>query len=162
MNLLSGSERELPPLGAGIIPEAVAWARDGRTIYVATANGPWSAAAPPADPAPHRLAGPDSLAGDSALAVLVGDPPFARVGPCAAGTHDLCAFAPGRPPALLDSIARDPLRWGGDSLGYFIGDRLVVRPVGPGRVRELHIERLPPHPRQATWFPGLPESTPAR
>lgn len=161
MDLLNGRETDLP-LDRGVVPEAVAWSRDGGAIDVATSAGTWQLSPPPAAPAPRRLSGPDSLAADSALAVLVGDPPFARVGPCQVGGDALCAFTGEAPPAPVDSPAHHPFRWGGDSLAYFVGERLVVRPVGPGRPREVQIERAPEHPRDATWFGGLTTPNPVR
>lgn len=154
MNLLNGNERELP-LGDGVVPRAAAWSRDGRTIYARTSNGIWSVAVPPAAPAPRHLGGSDSLTADSALTVLVGDPPFARIAPCREGVEDLCAVPAAGAPQVVDSPAHGPFRWGSDSLAYFVGDRMLVRSVGPGRPREIRIERAPGHLRDATWFPGL-------
>lgn len=161
MDLLNGRETDLP-LAHGVVPEQVAWSRDGAVIYVATSAGTWALAAPPGAPAPHRLSGGDSLAADSALTVLVGDPPFARIGPCRPGAEAICAFAGAARPTAVDSPAHHPFRWGSDSLGYFVGEHLVVRPVGPGRPREVRIERAPDHPREATWFGGLTPPNPAR
>lgn len=158
MDLLNGRETDMP-LDQGVVPEQVAWSRDGATIYIATSNGTWAIAAPPARPAPHRISGLDSLAADSALAVLVGDPPFARIALCRPGSDAICAFAGTAPPTPVDSPAHHPFRWGGDSLGYFMGENLVVRPVGSGRPREVRIERAPDHPREATWFGGLTAPT---
>lgn len=161
MDLLNGRETDLP-LDGSVVPEQVAWSGNGRTIYVATSNGTWALAAPPGRPAPHRLSGVDSLAADSALAVLVGDPPFARIAPCRSGAGAICAFAGTAPPTPVDSPAHHPFRWGGDSLGYFMGEHLVVRPVGSGRPREVRIERAPDHPREATWFGGLTDPNAAQ
>lgn len=159
MNLLNGSERELP-LAAGVIPDEVAWSRNGGTIFVGTRSGLWALMPPPAAAEPKRLTGSDSLAADSALALLVGDPPFARIEPCHAGADDICAFAASRAPQVVDSPASGPFRWGSDSLGYFVGGRIYVRPLGGGKPREVRVEQAPDHPRQATWFAGLrPDST---
>ena len=159
MNLLNGSERELP-LGTGIRPEKVAWSRSGGTIFAATDSGLWALTAPPADAQPRRLAGPDSAAADSALMLLIGDPPIARIGACKPDAGDICALAAGRAPEVVDSPGRDPFQWGADSLGYFVGDRIYVRPLAGGRPRELRVEQAPAHVRQAAWFAGLrPDST---
>ncbi|MGH7732264.1 MAG: TolB family protein [Gemmatimonadales bacterium] len=161
MDLLNGRETDLP-LDRGVVPEQVGWSRGGATIYVGTSNGMWALAAPPASPTPHRLTGLDSLAADSALAVLVGNPPFARVDQCRPGADAICAFAGAAPPTPVDSPAHHPFRWGSDSLGYFVGERLLVRPVGPGRPREVRIERAPDHPHEATWFGGLTDPNAAQ
>ena len=159
MNLLNGTERELA-LDAGVVPEEVAWSHKGGMLVVATRSGLWALTPPPAAPAPHRLTGADSAAADSALALLIGDPPIARIGPCQPDAGDICALAAGRAPEVVDSPGRDPFRWGADSLGYFVGDRIYVRPLAGGKPRELRVEQAPAHLRQATWFPGLrPDST---
>jgi hypothetical protein len=154
MNLLNGTERELR-LDSGAVPQAAAWSRDGRTIFVRTSAGLRGVAAPPAEPAPHRLSGADSAAGDSALAVLVGDPPFATIAPCREGADDICALSSSAAPQVVDSPAHAPFRWGADSLGYVVGDRILVRPAGAGKPREVRIERAPAHVRDATWFAGI-------
>ncbi|HEU4763378.1 MAG TPA: hypothetical protein VFS28_01910 [Gemmatimonadales bacterium] len=162
MNMLNGHEREIDTLAAGAIPERLAWSADGRTIFIAATTGLWAVPAPPADSAPRRLAGPDSAAADSALAVMVGAPPFARIAACHPGADDVCAFSGTGAPSLVDAPAREPFRWGADSLGYFVGERIVVRPVGPGRTRELQIERVPDRPRDASRFAGPRDTTSTR
>ncbi|HXI19600.1 MAG TPA: hypothetical protein VNH46_00860, partial [Gemmatimonadales bacterium] len=56
--------------------------------------------------------------------------------------------------ARLADSATGPTRWGPDSVAYLEGGRFVVRPLGGGRVRELHWAREPAHPRGLTLFPG--------
>ena len=41
------------------------------------------------------LAAADSVRADSALTVFIGEPPFARIGPCLAAAGSLCAFPAG-------------------------------------------------------------------
>ena len=162
MDLLNGRERHLA-LPDGVVPETVAWSRDGGTVFVGTSTGDWAIVAPPAASAARRLSGADSLAADSALAVLVGDPPFARIDACHRGADAICAFTGALTPTPVDSPAHGPFRWGADSLGYFVGERLMVRPVASGRPREVRVEGVPDHPRDATWFRGLVrDSTGAR
>lgn len=161
MDLLNGHEREMT-LERGVVPEEVAWSRDGATLYIATTTGLWTMAAPPRTPSPRRLSGADSASADSALAVMVGDPPFARIAACHPDADAICAFVGTEPPAPVDSPAVGPFRWGADSLGFFVGERLIVRPVGPGKGREVRIEEVPDHPRQATWFRGLTPDTTTR
>src|SRR5690606_18124825 len=98
-------------------------------------------------------------AADSALAVLVGAPVFARVEPCAADSAALCATSSdGVSP--LAAGARAPARWGGDSVAYFAGDDLMVRPLGPGRVRTVEITDPPRMPRELTAFALSPAPDP--
>ena len=60
-----------------------------------------------------------------------------------------------REPGLLARGARDPLAWGTDSVAYFVGEEVEIRPLGAGRSRRLEIES-PPAPRQMTAFMGKP------
>ena len=153
LNLANGAERQLRlPLRAGR-PERLAWSADGRGLVVRTAGGIYGAAAPPGAGEARRLAGPARAAAESALTVLVGRPAFARVVPCAE-PRNLCVVGDSGPPALLVRGAREPFRWGTDSLAYLQGDQLVVRPLGPGRARRVGWSRVPPRPRQFTMFPG--------
>ena len=158
MNLVSGSERELPPLPDGSVPTRLAFSADGGTLYVRTTNGLWSLEAPPAVPSPRRLAGPDSARADSALTTFIGEPAFAVVGPCVANVGKLCVFPPGAPPSNaeipLQEGGFDPVHWGADSVGYFVGDRLLVRSGAGGRVREILWARMPAHPRRPTYAPA--------
>ncbi|MGH7579710.1 MAG: hypothetical protein ACREM9_06020, partial [Gemmatimonadales bacterium] len=92
-------------------------------------------------------------AADSALAVLLGAPAFARVVPCAS-PEDLCVAGDTGSLELLARGARDPARWGADSVAYLQGDRLVVRPVGPGRARSVEWSGVPARPRHFSMFAG--------
>ena len=89
MNLLNGAEREIElPEGAGP-PEQVGWTTDGRSLVVRAGGRLYRAAAPPAEGAARPVAGAERAAAESALAVLLGEPGFARVVPCAT-PEDLC------------------------------------------------------------------------
>jgi hypothetical protein len=153
LNLVSGAEwrLRLPP-GAGP-PERVGWSGNGRSLVVRTARGLYQGPAPPAEEEARPLAGPARAAAESALAVILGRPAFARVVPCA-DPHDLCVVADTGSPALLARGARDAARWGDDSVAYLEGDRLVVRPLGAGRVRHVEWSGVPARPRQPTVFAG--------
>lgn len=153
MNLLSGAERELElPRGAGV-PRQVGWARDGRSLVVAAGRGLYRASAPPAG-SEARLVPPDErAAAESALAVLLGAPVFARVVPCAE-PGALCVAGDTGAPGLLARRARDAARWGDDSVAYFVGSTVEIRPVGPGRARRLDWDNPPSRPRQVTVFLG--------
>jgi hypothetical protein len=155
MNLLSGADRELElPKGAGA-PAEVAWSEGGRALVVRSARGLYRLNAPPA--APEARAVPPGLraAAESNLAVLLGAPAFGRVVPCAE-PGALCVAADTGAPGLLAHHARDPLRWGTDSVAYFLSDRVEIRPVGPGRARVLGWDNPPPGARQMTVFLGSP------
>jgi hypothetical protein len=152
MNLLSGGERELRlPKGAAP-PTAAGWSEDGRSIVVA-AKTLYRFAAPPGDGAPHEVGQAERAAAESSLAVIVGRPAFATVVPCAQ-RGDLCVQADSGAPDLLAHDARDPLPWGGDSVAFFVGNEVEIRPLGAGRSRRLELDAA--RPRQMTVFTGRP------
>jgi hypothetical protein len=62
-----------------------------------------------------------------------------------------------RAPAPLAEEASDAARWGDDSVAFLTGGRLMVRPVGPGRLRVVEWSAIPARPRQLTVFPGASE-----
>jgi len=158
MNLVSGAERELElPSGAGA-PTRVGWAADGRSIVVATTAGRYRAPAPPQKGGAVRVPPAKRPAAESALSVLLGSPAFARVTPCDR-PEDLCVVGDTGAPELLAKGARDGVRWGSDSVAYFIGDELLVRPLGPGRERTVELKHPPARPREATMFPGAVDSS---
>jgi hypothetical protein len=155
MNLLTGAERDLTlPKGAGL-PAAAAWADGGRTIVVATGTELYWFGAPPAEADPRLVSAAERPAAESSLAVLLGDPAIGRVVPCP--EHGaLCVQSDSGTPALLAQGARDALPWGTDSVAYFVGDEVEIRPLGAGRTRRLAMD-APPRPRQMTAFTGLPK-----
>lgn len=149
MNLLNAAERQLPlPAEAGA-PVAVAWSRDGRALLARTGTGIWRLDAPPADPAPRALAGAEATAADSLLGILLGSPAFARVEPCEAG--GFCVRTAEGELGPLTATGREPFRWGADSVAWFDGERIEVRPLGPGRSRHLIWTQPPRNPREATY-----------
>ncbi len=150
MNLLTGAERrlELPVEGRA---EAIGWGRDGRTLYVSAGALAYAIPAPPASEAARAVPPDEWHRVDSALSVFAGEPPFARVFAC---EQALCATADSGTSVSIADEGHDPARWGPDSVGYFAGDELVVRPVGPGRVRQVVWDRPPPRPRELTVFAG--------
>jgi hypothetical protein len=157
MNLLSGSERELVLPQRSGQPQRVGWERDGNRVIVATANGLYRFNAPPASPEPRPVPEAERARAESSLAVLLGDPVFTRVVPCERGPRALCVVGARGRPTLLAQGVRDPVRWGPDSVGFFVGERLQIRPVGPGRPRLLLISNAPERPREMTFFPGVRE-----
>lgn len=153
LNLLNGADRELRlPKGAAP-PRRVGWGAYGRTIVVQTEKGLYWMDTPPAKMIARPVPESARPSAESSLAVLLGEPVFARVIPCST-PDDLCVVGDTGAPALLVRGGRDPLRWGSDSVAFLLGNRLEIRPLGPGRVRRLTWSNMPDNPRQVTYFPG--------
>jgi hypothetical protein len=151
LNLLNGAERELRlPKGAGR-PVRVAWIDDGRSLIVEAGDDLYRVSAPPAEPEPQLVAADQRAAAESSLAVLLGDPVFARVIPCKR-TEDLCVIPRSGRQGILAQAAHDPVRWGPDSVAFFVGELLQIRPLARGRPRLLHWSEVPARPRQMTYF----------
>ena len=150
MNLLSGGERVLPRSAEPA--EAVAWSADGTLLLVRTASGVVASAVPPADPALRALDSTGAAASDSAFAVLLGSPAFGRAVDCPEG--GVCVLLPDGQRSVVAADGHGAVRWGADSVGYFSGAGFVVRPLGPGRPRELRLTPPPLEPREMTFFPG--------
>jgi dipeptidyl aminopeptidase/acylaminoacyl peptidase len=150
LGLDNGAERELTlPRGAPP-PRQAAWSKDGQTVVVAAGQHLYRYDAPMTSSDGRVVEPAERAEAESSLAVLLGDPVFARVVPCERGS--LCTVGDsGRD--LLATDARDPLRWGPDSVAWFSDDGVEIRPVGPGRSRRLEIEG-PRAPRQMTAFTG--------
>jgi hypothetical protein len=115
--------------------------------------------APPKKGAAVEIPAAERTAAESSLAVLLGSPAFTRVIPCER-TADLCVVGDTPAPSRLAADAHDAVRWGGDSVGYFAGDQLRVRPLGPGRERTVEFRNPPASPREATMFPGAAAPSP--
>ncbi len=161
INLETGGEHEVElPRGAGV-PARVGWTRDGNALVILAGPALYWAGVPP-DGAPPRPVGPADRAGaDSALAVLLGDPVFARAEPCAeAGA--LCVVGDTGAPDLLARGARDPARWGADSVAFLVGSSIEVRPLGPGRARRIDWSGVPGSARELTAFGGRGGGRPQR
>ncbi|HWB40341.1 MAG TPA: hypothetical protein VG500_03730 [Gemmatimonadales bacterium] len=153
MSLSRGAERAIDlPAGAGP-PERVGWATDGRSLVVRAGGRLYRAEAPPGAGTAGPLAGAERAAAESVLAVLLGRPAFAQVVPCTS-PGDLCVRGDTGTTALLARGAREPIRWGDDSVAYLEGETLVVRPVGPGRARSVEWSNMPARPRQFSMFAG--------
>ena len=152
MNLLSGSERELTlPKDAGR-PVQVGWESAGSSLIVRAERGLYRVDAPPRSPGPKAVPNHERTSAESTLAVRLGDPVFATVVPCD-NPEDLCVSAE-EGPGLLARRAHDAARWGNDSVAFFVGDELEIRPLARGRPRRLTWTNVPPAPRQLTFFPG--------
>jgi hypothetical protein len=156
LNLLSGADHELPlPRGTGA-PRQVGWSTDGRSLVIRTTAGLLRLNAPPASANPRQVVPTEKAAAESSLNVLLGSPVFARVIPCPSA-GELCVQGDTGAPGFLARGAQQAVRWGADSVGLLIGDRLEIRPLGRGRPRRLSWSHLPDRPREVTYFPGKRE-----
>lgn len=152
LNLLNGAERALSlPADAGY-PLALAWSPDGRRLVVRTTRGLWRLDGPPEPPHAAPVPAVARAAAESLFSVYVGDPPFARIVPCATAS-DLCVAGDSGVSVLAPS-ASEPMHWGADSVAYLVGDEIVVRALGPGRSRVIRLSEMT-NPRSFTYFPGL-------
>jgi len=152
MDLLTGGEREVRLPRQAEPPSRVGWSSDGATVTVAAGAGLYRA----------RLAGRSSLdaepvpsaeraAAESTLAVLLGDPVFARVVPCAE-PDALCVATDSGAPGPLAEHARDATPWGSDSVAFLTGDVIEVRPLGPGLARKIEWSGVPGRARELTGY----------
>ena len=156
MNLLNGAERELPlPKGADP-PQRVGWTSDGQSLIVGTAGNVYRFRSPPARSRAEPVAPAERAAAESSLSVLLGDPVFARVVTCRNGTY-LCVETGKGAPGILAQSAHDPVRWGPDSVAFFVHNLLQIRPLARGRPRILNWSNVPARPRQMTYFEGSRE-----
>ena len=127
-------------------------------MFLRTSGGDLVAPAPPAslDPVPPGQRGAEA---DSAFQVVLGDPAFAVLTECPTG--GLCVPGDAGNVQVLTATGRNGFRWGADSVAYFLGDEIEVRPLGGGVTRRLAWSSPPASPRTATCFLGArPESTP--
>jgi hypothetical protein len=158
LNLVNAAEREVEIPAAVGQAGRLGWSHDGALLYV---GGTTAAAVTPAPPAGLALdvvaAGdPRRAAADSSLGVLLGDPPVAEVVPCPGDSTSstFCAVGALGTVQPLGAFVQGPFRWGADSLGYFDGERLMVRSLGEGRPRHVAWTRAPGHAREATYSGG--------
>ena len=149
MNLLNGADRELPLPEAAGPPERLGWSRDQTALYVRTANGTYRVSTPPA-PALAVAVEAHSPAADSALDVLLGDPPAARAEPCDGGVG-ICAVLSSGEKQVLDSAGRHATRWGPDSVAYLLGSEIVVQPLAGGKTRRVLWKGPPSDPRDFSY-----------
>lgn len=155
MNLLNGAERILPAVPAPV--EAIAWDPGGVQLFLRTGSGTYALAAPPAEAAPRALDSLQALVADSAFLVLLGSPAFARATECP--EVGVCLELPHGERSVIDAEGRGAVRWGSDSVGYFVGNTFTVRPLGAGRARQVGLTPPRVEPRELTYFPGPPTPT---
>jgi hypothetical protein len=128
-------------------------------VIVAAGNTTYRVHAPPAAQDAVEVPPADRAEAESSLAVLVGDPVFAQVVPCQR-PEDLCVISRTGRPGILAQAARDPVRWGPDSVAFFVGELLQIRPLARGRPRLLNWSEVPARPRQMTFYQA-PDKAPA-
>jgi hypothetical protein len=153
MDLLTGGEREVErPRKAGT-PRRVGWSRDGAALTVATDAGLYRARPAAGSLGAEPVPAAERAAAESTLAVLLGDPIFARVVPCS-DPGALCVASDTGSPGLLADHARDATRWGPDSVAFLTGSVIEVRPLGRGVARRIEWSGLPGRARELTGFAG--------
>jgi len=152
MDLATGAEAlpVLPP-GSGR-PLDLAWNAAGTSLYVRTDHGVWQSPAPPRPSSFVPVAAAERPAADSSLDLWLGRPRFARVIGCAAG--GLCIVGPKGDSTALAPAGAGPIRWGDDSVAWFENSAIVVRSLGPGRLRRVTWQNSPQHPRDASYAAG--------
>jgi hypothetical protein len=155
LNLESMAERGARLPRAAGAPVEVAWLTGDTAIAVRTPEAIWSLSAPPGSSDFTQLTGADSARADSALSVLLGDPPAARVVECDDGSG-VCVRTESGETSILDVTATAPLRWGADSIAYFRSGSLTVRPLAGGRARAPAWSSAPTRFRELTYHAGTP------
>ncbi len=151
LDLTSNGEHAAPlPADAGV-PERLGWSRDGSRVVI-KAQGYYSMAVlPGAAVVAHFPA--DSLAlADSLTREVLGEPPHGIVDRCAGG--GLCIVASTGEITPLDRAASDAVRWGADSVGYFVSGKFEVRPLAGGHSRRPDWTQAPAGLRQLSYNPG--------
>lgn len=145
----------LPPAAGA--PEALGWSGDGARLAVRA--GGIFLASPATELELTPVPEPSALPADSLTRPLLGDPPAAMIRACAGA--GLCVMTAGDSASPLPPDARDAIRWGGDSLGYFTARGFEVRPLAGGRSRHPVWSAAPDGLRQITYHHGA-AAAPAR
>jgi hypothetical protein len=158
MNLINGAERRLTEEGEAN-PTALGWSVDGTSLYLRTAAGTFAAAVPPDPPRLTPLSGAALAHADSALALLLGDPPLAEAIACP-DAPGLCARMLNGTVASLAPEGSQAARWGTDSIAYLERGEYHIRPLAGGTTRLLRRTGAEPHPRGLTYFGGREATTP--
>ena len=147
------NEEQRAALPAGLpYPTALGWGRNGKVVIVRAATL-YQADLTPTLGGIVPVPAAERAAADSAVEELLGDPPQGVARFCGG---QACIVATGGDSTMLGNQARDPVRWGPDSVAYFVGNVLEVRPLGGGRVRRPTWTGTPRHARLLTYHPGSP------
>ena len=151
MSLETGAEKTFSLPAAAGVPRAIGWSADDRTVYLRADGGLWGAAIATSGEAVASVSEADTLMASQATAVWLGQPPFAQAIPCPTG---LCVIGPRHDTAALSASGHDPMRWGRDSVAWFEGDEIVVRPLGAGRARRVVLKGAPANAREGRMSGG--------
>ena len=153
LDLHTNVERALLIPAGGGPPDRLGWSHDGATLFIHTPGGLFGGSARGSRRA-EPVGASERQAGDSALTVLLGDPVFGKVIDCGEGETTLCVRAASGETTPLGPGARDPFRWGSDSVAYLNGEQVEVRPLGGGKTRRPIWKEAPAHLRSPTYHPG--------
>lgn len=152
LNLLTNAERESGLPAGAAAPERLGWTRDGAALVV-RAGGLYRTPAPPEGLALAPVPADSFVAADSALKELLGEPPQGEVRPCI--DRGVCIVAVTGERTPLGAGVTGAIRWGPDSVGYFVAGGFEVAPLGGGRSRRPLWSDAPSHLRDLTHHPGL-------
>lgn len=147
MNLQNGAEKVASlPTTAGV-PLAMGWGKADSVLYIRTDKGLWQLPIPPGSQQATPLAGGDTLIAARSIGAWLGQPPFAEAIACPPG---ICLIGPKHDTTSLNETGHDPLRWGKDSVAWFEGNDVVIRPLGPGRTRRITLKDAPTNAREGS------------
>lgn len=150
LNLINGAERRVDaPVGT----DALRWSADGGAVVARSGSRLFRTAAPPQPLAFEPVSDTDRPGTDSLFRVLLGAPPVGEARACGNGSG-VCAWLVSGDTLALSQGGTEPMTWGSDSVGYFEGGKLIVRPLGGGRTRSIRWSTTILHPREPSWFPG--------
>jgi hypothetical protein len=155
LDLLTNRESTTPIPQAGGDPVSLGWSRDGGALVMRGAGYLMSVA----PPRPLWLRGVplDSVPwADSTTSEFLGEPPAGRIAACPDG---FCVVAGEHDTTRLEGVI-GPIRWGGDSIGYFAGSAWEIRPLAGGRSRRPGWTEVPSHLREMTYWAGGASSPP--
>ena len=147
MNLENGAEKTIPlPATAGLA-RSLGWGAGEGVVYVRTDDGLWQVDVPPSGGEATAVPEADVETATRTLSGWLGQPPFAEAFDCPAG---VCLVGPRRDTTVLSTTGHDPMRWGTDSVAWFEGHEIVVRPLGTGRVRRFSLKDAPANVREGS------------
>lgn len=151
LDLKTSAERTaLLPANAGE-PARLGWSPDG-TRVVLRAGGYFEMDAHPGKAELHPVPEDSAAQADSATRELLGKPEVGMVVECAGG--GACIAAGTGEVTPLGIGVTEAVRWGADSVGYFVAGGFEVRPLAGGRSRRPQWSAAPGGLRSITYHPG--------
>lgn len=153
LDLKSSVERTAPLPEFAAEPERLGWSADGTKLLL-KAGGLFEMD-PGSGAVPLRRIPVDALSpADPGTAEVLGAPPMGMVVECPGG--GVCIAARTGEITPLGSGVRQAVRWGADSVGYFVADgSFEVRPLAGGRSRRPDWTGMPRALRSITHHPGV-------